>query len=114
MVLAQKVLKATVLCGAECSKVFGRCERASHGSRRNTSDLLLLDPSGLGDVYCRRFDGTDKERFEFLWCEITGLCRGCPTIFMRMIRRSDRCAGSGARLAGFAPNPTTSLLFLRQ
>lgn len=54
----------------------------------------------LDDIYRRRFEGSDKERFEFLWCEIAEVCRVRPDELHEDDQISDRCpSGQGSLLS---------------
>jgi hypothetical protein len=47
----------------------------------------------LDDIYRRRFRGTNKARFEFLWLEVAEVCRVRPEELHEDDRISDRCPG---------------------
>jgi len=51
----------------------------------------------LDGIYRRRFEGADKERFEFLWCEIAEVCRVLPDELHEDDQISVRCpSGEGS------------------
>lgn len=45
----------------------------------------------LSDVYERRFPGTDKARFELLWCEVAEICGVAPDTLHEDDTVANRC-----------------------
>lgn len=50
----------------------------------------------LNAVHGRRFPGTDKERFDLLWCEVAEVCRVTPGELHEDDKIADRCPPSNS------------------
>lgn len=55
---------------------------------------IAAHASYLDAVYRRRFPGTNKVRFELLWCEIAEVCRVTPGELHEDDKIADRCPPS--------------------
>jgi hypothetical protein len=78
--------------------IFGRV-RAHFRQKRleHHRPVIAQYAKTLDDVYRRGFEGTDKERFEFLWCEIAEVCRVRPDEVHEHDLVSERCpSGEGS------------------
>jgi hypothetical protein len=74
--------------------IFGRVR--AHFRRKRIEHhrpTIAQNAKTLDDIYRRRFGGKDKERFEFLWCEIAEVCRVRPDELHEDDQISDRCPG---------------------
>jgi hypothetical protein len=80
--------------------IFQRIRAHFKGKRvehqRATIDLYA---EFLDNVYRRRFRGTDKARFDFLWCEIAEVSRVRPDLLHEDDLISDRCPGQQSWLS---------------
>jgi hypothetical protein len=74
--------------------IFGRL-RAHFRRKRleHQRPVIARYAKVLDDIYRRRFEGTDKDRFQFLWCEIAEVCRVRPDDLHEDDQISERCAG---------------------
>ena len=78
--------------------IFGRLR--AHFKRKRLEHqrpVIARHATILDDIYRRRFEGRDKDRFEFLWCEIAEVCRVRPDELHEDDQVSDRCpSGQGS------------------